>query len=161
MASKDSQECGVDGAARVRRRTDAARGDLSQQGTLLGDVGQPEAGKPDRTRIQLNYGKGKKAAYVYLSATLNAATWEAKLARSEGRGRIYIMAPTGPITATRSVIPPRADATCFRVFNWAPGLRSIRYHPSLHPAPAAPVFRHAPSVSGQRSGLRGRGTNHY
>ena len=44
-----------------------------------------------------NYGKGKKAAYVYLTATLNAATWGAELALGEGNGRIYIVEPTGPI----------------------------------------------------------------
>ena len=43
-----------------------------------------------------NFGKGKKAAYVYLTATLNAATWGAELAVGEGRGRIYIVEPTGP-----------------------------------------------------------------
>ncbi|HEY6807021.1 MAG TPA: NAD(+)--rifampin ADP-ribosyltransferase [Pyrinomonadaceae bacterium] len=43
-----------------------------------------------------NYGKRKKANYVYLSATLNAATWGAELAVGEGRGRIYIVEPTGP-----------------------------------------------------------------
>src|SRR5262245_31053311 len=44
-----------------------------------------------------NYGKRKKAAYVYLTATLNAATWGAELALGEGPGRIYIVEPTGPI----------------------------------------------------------------
>ena len=44
-----------------------------------------------------NYGKRKKALYVYLSATLEAATWGAELAVGEGRGRIYIVEPTGPI----------------------------------------------------------------
>ncbi len=44
-----------------------------------------------------NYGKGKKAAYVYLTATLDAATWGAELALGEGLGRIYIVEPTGPI----------------------------------------------------------------
>jgi hypothetical protein len=44
-----------------------------------------------------NYGKQKKAAYVYLTATLEAATWGAELALGEGRERIYIVAPTGPI----------------------------------------------------------------
>jgi hypothetical protein len=46
-----------------------------------------------------NYGSRKKAAYVYLSATLNAATWGAELAQGEGPGRIYIVEPTGPIEA--------------------------------------------------------------
>jgi hypothetical protein len=44
-----------------------------------------------------NYGKRKKAKYVYLTATLDAATWGAELAVGEGRGRIYIVEPTGPI----------------------------------------------------------------
>lgn len=44
-----------------------------------------------------NYGQRKKAAYVYLTATLNAATWGAELALGEGPGRIYIVEPTGPI----------------------------------------------------------------
>lgn len=43
-----------------------------------------------------NYGQRKTAAYVYLTATLDAATWGAELAVGEGRGRIYIVEPTGP-----------------------------------------------------------------
>jgi Rifampin ADP-ribosyl transferase len=45
-----------------------------------------------------NYGKRKQATYVYLAATLEAAVWGAELAVGEGRGRIYIVEPTGPIT---------------------------------------------------------------
>ena len=44
-----------------------------------------------------NYGTRKQALFVYLSATLEAATWGAELAVGEGRGRIYIVEPTGPI----------------------------------------------------------------
>ncbi len=44
-----------------------------------------------------NYGKRKKADYVYLTATLDAAIWGAELARGEEPGRIYIVEPTGPI----------------------------------------------------------------
>ena len=43
-----------------------------------------------------NYGQRKRAAYVYLSATLEAATWGAELARGDGPGRIYVVEPTGP-----------------------------------------------------------------
>jgi rifampin ADP-ribosylating transferase len=42
-----------------------------------------------------NFGQQKSAKYVYLTATLDAATWGAELARGEGRGRIYIVEPTG------------------------------------------------------------------
>ena len=34
--------------------------------------------------------------HIYFTATLDAATWGAELARGEGRGRIYIVEPTGP-----------------------------------------------------------------
>ena len=44
-----------------------------------------------------NYGEGEKANFVYLTATLDAATWGAELAAGDGRGRIYVVEPTGPI----------------------------------------------------------------
>ncbi len=44
-----------------------------------------------------NYGTRRQANFVYLSATLEAATWGAELAVGEGPGRIYIVEPTGPI----------------------------------------------------------------
>ena len=44
-----------------------------------------------------NYGERKTANFIYLSATLDAATWGAELAAGEGRGRIYVVEPTGPI----------------------------------------------------------------
>src|SRR5258708_10026897 len=43
------------------------------------------------------YGKRKEAAFVYLSATLDAAIWGAELAVGAGHGRIYIVEPTGSI----------------------------------------------------------------
>lgn len=43
-----------------------------------------------------NYGTRKTAAYVYLTATLDAATWGAELAVGDGPGRIYRVEPTGP-----------------------------------------------------------------
>ena len=44
-----------------------------------------------------NYGKRKQAAFVYLTATLDAAIWGAELAVGSGRGRIYIVEPTGSL----------------------------------------------------------------
>ena len=44
-----------------------------------------------------NFGERKQALFVYLTATLDAATWGAELAVGAGRGRIYIVEPTGPI----------------------------------------------------------------
>ena len=44
-----------------------------------------------------NYGKRNRAAYVYLTGTLDAAVWGAELALGDGPGRIYVVEPTGPI----------------------------------------------------------------
>lgn len=44
-----------------------------------------------------NYGQNKKARHIYFSATLDAATWGAELAQGEGRERIYLVEPTGPV----------------------------------------------------------------
>ena len=42
-----------------------------------------------------NFEAGRVMNYVYFSATLDAAVWGAELASGEGRGRIYIVEPTG------------------------------------------------------------------
>ena len=44
-----------------------------------------------------NFGQRKKAKYIYLTATLDASVWGAELALGEGRERIYLVEPTGPI----------------------------------------------------------------
>jgi len=49
------------------------------------------------TGYNSNYGQKKKAKYIYISATLDAAIWGAELASGDGRERIYLTEPTGPI----------------------------------------------------------------
>jgi rifampin ADP-ribosylating transferase len=44
-----------------------------------------------------NYGQKNPAKYIYLTATLDAAIWGAELASGEGRERIYLVEPTGPV----------------------------------------------------------------
>ena len=45
-----------------------------------------------------NYGRlDRSTTYVYLTGTLDAATWGAELALGAGRGRIYIVEPIGSI----------------------------------------------------------------
>ncbi|HXC80153.1 MAG TPA: NAD(+)--rifampin ADP-ribosyltransferase [Candidatus Acidoferrum sp.] len=44
-----------------------------------------------------NFGERKTANFVYVTATLDAATWGAELALGEGPGRIYRVEPTGSI----------------------------------------------------------------
>ena len=53
----------------------------------VGDLLEPGYGS--------NYGMRKKANYVYLTATLDAAKWGAELAVGDGPGRIYRVEPTG------------------------------------------------------------------
>lgn len=62
-------------------KADLKPGDLIKPGHT------PNFGKRDRT-----------TTYVYLTGTLDAATWGAELAVGEGPGRIYVVEPTGPIT---------------------------------------------------------------
>ena len=42
-----------------------------------------------------NFERGRVMKYIYFTATLDAATWGAELAAGDGRGRIYIVEPTG------------------------------------------------------------------
>ena len=44
-----------------------------------------------------NFGARRRGSWVYLTGTLDAAIWGAELAQGEGRERIYIVEPTGPI----------------------------------------------------------------
>jgi len=59
------------------------------------DLNSGDLIKPGHTA---NYGKlDRTTTYVYLTGTLDAATWGAELALGEGRGRIYIVEPVGTI----------------------------------------------------------------
>ena len=72
--------------------------DLSSEQFYHGTKADLKAGDLIAPGYNSNYGVRKKAKYVYLTATLEAATWGAELAVGEGRGRIYIVEPTGPIS---------------------------------------------------------------
>jgi len=54
-----------------------------------------------------NFGERRKARYVYVTATLDAATWGAELAVGQGPGRIYRVEPTGPIEDDPNVTDKR------------------------------------------------------
>ena|ERR1035437_386416 len=71
--------------------------DLSSQRYYHGTKANLKTGDLIGPGFNSNYGKRKQASYVYLSATLNAASWGAELALGEGSGRIYIVEPAGPI----------------------------------------------------------------
>lgn len=44
-----------------------------------------------------NFGQNRKARYIFLTATLDAAIWGAELSFGEGPERIYLVEPTGPV----------------------------------------------------------------
>jgi rifampin ADP-ribosylating transferase len=46
---------------------------------------------------QSNYEAGRVMNHVYVTRTLDAAVWGAELAVGDGRGRIYIVEPSGEI----------------------------------------------------------------
>jgi rifampin ADP-ribosylating transferase len=74
-----------------------AANDMSSERFYHGTKAELKPGDKIEPGYSSNFGKRKKAAYVYLTATLDAATWGAELAVGEGPGRIYIVEPTGPI----------------------------------------------------------------
>ncbi|MBK6762985.1 MAG: NAD(+)--rifampin ADP-ribosyltransferase [Micrococcales bacterium] len=43
-----------------------------------------------------NFGEGRTANFVYMTATLDAAIWGAELSNGDQPGRIYQVEPTGP-----------------------------------------------------------------
>ncbi|HEY1022502.1 MAG TPA: NAD(+)--rifampin ADP-ribosyltransferase, partial [Flavisolibacter sp.] len=59
------------------------------------------------TGVHSNYGQNNKAKYIYLTATLDAAIWGAELALGEGRERIYLVEPTGPLEDDPNVTDKR------------------------------------------------------
>ena len=44
-----------------------------------------------------NYEEGRISNHVYVTQTLDAAVWGAEMAAGEGRSRVYIVEPVGPL----------------------------------------------------------------
>jgi rifampin ADP-ribosylating transferase len=62
---------------------------------LHGTKASLEAGELLVAGRESNFEDGRTMSYVYFTATLDAAVWGAELAAGEGRGRIYLVEPTG------------------------------------------------------------------
>jgi rifampin ADP-ribosylating transferase len=63
--------------------------------------------------------------YVYFSATLDAAVWGAELAVGEGRGRIYIVEPTGQFEDDPNVTDKRFPGNPTQSFRSREPLRVV------------------------------------
>ena len=72
-----------------------------------------------------NYGERRKANYVYLTATLDAATWGAELAAGEGPGRIYRVEPMGVIEDDPNLTDKRYPGNPTRSYRTRQPLRVI------------------------------------
>lgn len=72
-----------------------------------------------------NYGERRKANHLYLTATLDAATWGAELAVGEGAGRIYRVEPTGPIEDDPNLTDKRFPGNPTRSYRTLQPLRVV------------------------------------
>jgi Rifampin ADP-ribosyl transferase len=72
-----------------------------------------------------NYGEGKTANFIYLTATLDAATWGAELAVGEGPGRIYRVEPTGPFEDDPNLTDKRFPGNPTRSYRTKQPLRVV------------------------------------
>ena len=73
-----------------------------------------------------NYGERTSAVFVYLTATLDAATWGAELAIGDGPGRIYVVEPTGPIEDDPNLTDKRFPGNPTRSYRTRDPIRVIR-----------------------------------
>lgn len=71
--------------------------DLTSQPFYHGTKADLKPGDLIAPGFRSNFGSGRPAAYVYLTATLDAAIWGAELALGDSRERIYVVEPTGQL----------------------------------------------------------------
>ncbi len=103
-AIEDAPPPGEEGAAGVPRMAFRSRAPLRVTGEVTewryyhGTRAELTPGELIRPGHAPNFGNLERTTtYVYLTRTLDAAKWGAELALGDGRGRIYIVEPTGPI----------------------------------------------------------------
>ena len=79
--------------------------------------------------IRPGYGSNyttRKSPWVYFSETLEAATWGAELAKGEGPGRIYIVAPTGEFMDDPNLTDKKFPGNPTRSYRSREPLRVVR-----------------------------------
>jgi len=69
--------------------------------------------------------QGRVMNYVYFAATLDAATWGAELAAGRGRGRIYIVEPSGEFEDDPNVTDKRFPGNPTQSFRTREPLRVV------------------------------------
>jgi rifampin ADP-ribosylating transferase len=84
-----------------------------------------ELGDFIRPGFRSNYGTRAPGNFIYLSELIETATWGAELAIGDGRGRIYIVEPTGPIENDPNLTNKRFAGNPSRSFRSREPLRVI------------------------------------
>lgn len=72
-----------------------------------------------------NFEAGRQMNYVYFTETLDAATWGAELAVGDGRGRIYVVEPTGEFEDDPNVTDKKFPGNPTRSFRSREPLRVL------------------------------------
>jgi hypothetical protein len=72
-----------------------------------------------------NFGAGREANFVYLTATLDAAVWGAELAQGEAPGRIFVVQPTGPFEDDPNLTDTRFPGNVTRSYRTREPLRVV------------------------------------
>jgi len=85
-------------------------------------LGEGELLVPGR---ESNFEDGRTMNHVYFTATLDAAVWGAELASGEGRGRIYLVEPTGPFEDDPNVTDQRFPGNPTQSFRSRAPLRVV------------------------------------
>jgi rifampin ADP-ribosylating transferase len=68
-----------------------------QQTYFHGTKAELKLGELIEVGYNSNYGNNQHSKYIFLTSTLDAAIWGAELAAGDGKERIYLVEPTGPI----------------------------------------------------------------
>lgn len=86
-----------------------------------------------------NFGTGRTANFVYLTATLDAAIWGAELAVGEGPGRIYRIEPTGSFEDDPNLTDQRFPGNPTRSYRTREPLRVVEEVRDWQPHPPEQV----------------------
>ena len=83
-----------------------------------------------------NYGSGRQARHIYLTASRDGAPLAAELARGEGPGRVYRVEPLGPIEDDPNVTDKRFPGNPTRSYRTTEPLRVVEEVTGWTPPPA-------------------------
>jgi rifampin ADP-ribosylating transferase len=86
-----------------------------------------------------NYGSGRQAGHIYLTATREGAPLAAELARGEGRPRVYRVEPLGSIEDDPNVTDKRFPGNPTRSYRTTEPLRIVEEITDWEPPPAKMV----------------------